>query len=156
MRPSSLNTVIPIILGFTQVALVLTVDQPVYVFTTVFIIIMILFLFQLLDNMHKDSKPQALEIWREHYKELGTQFAEDLFGEYRSYQRFALRNIIVGLVSFSFLTLFNYLFPLSLEIKGYISFIIIETLFIAVGFYLSDMNRFFNNSEKLKKYGYEW
>jgi hypothetical protein len=156
MRASPFNTIIPVILGFTQVALALTVDQPIYIFTMFLTIVMIIFLFQIVDNIHKDSKPQALEIWKEHYKELGTQFAQDIFDEYRRYQRIGLRNCFLGIMSVVVLTSFNYLFPISLEIKGYISFIIVEILFLIVGLYFSDLNRFFNNSEKLKKYGYEW
>ena len=156
IRASPFNTIIPVTLGFTQVALALNIDQPIYIFTFFLIPVFIIFLGQIVDNILKDSKPMAFEIWSEHFRELGTQFAQDMFDEYRRYQKVGLRNGILGIILIGLLTLFNYFFPLNLTIKGYISFIIIEPLFIIVGFYLSDMNRFFNNSEKLKKYGYEW
>jgi hypothetical protein len=156
IRASPFNTIIPVSLGFVQVTLALNVAQPIYIFTLFLIPVFIIFLGQILDNILKDSKPMAFEIWNEHFRELGTQFAQDLFYEYRRYQKVGLRNGIFGIMLIGVLTLFNYFFPLNLTIKGYISFIIIEPLFIFVGLYLSDMNRFFNNSEKLKKYGYEW
>jgi len=155
IRASPFNTIIPVTLGFTQVALALNIDQPIYIFTFFLIPVFIIFLGQIVDNILKDSKPMAFEIWSEHFRELGTQFAQDMFDEYRRYQKVGLRNGILGIILIGLLTLFNYFFPLNLTIKGYISFIAVILIFVFM-MNNSDMNDHLNKSEKLKKYGYKW
>jgi hypothetical protein len=154
MRASVLNTLIPILLGVFQVGLALAITQSIYLFTLLMVPIFITVMIQLVDHINKHKNPQSLEIWKEHYKELGSQFAQDLFGELKRYEKDQLHKVFKLTISLGILTLFNYFFPLSLEIKTYISFIIVG-IFIVLSVYF-DLNHFFNDSEKLKKYGYKW
>jgi hypothetical protein len=154
MRASVFNTIIPILFGVFQVMLALAVAQPVYIFTLLVIPIFLVAIVQFLDHINKHKNPQALKIWKGQYKEIGSQFAEDLFEEFRKFEKETMQKLVYLTIVLGILTLFNYYFPLNLTIKTYISFILIGILLI-IGNYF-DLNRYFNNSEKLKKYGIKW
>ena len=154
MRASVFNTIIPLLFGVFQVILALAVAQPIYIFTLLVIPIMLVSLYQFWDHVKKHSDPQALKVWKGHFKDIGSQFTEDLFGEFRSYEKEQMQRLIYLTISLFILSLFNVFFPLNLDIKTYISFIIIGT-FLIIGNYF-DLNRYFNNSEKLQKYGIRW
>lgn len=154
IRASSLNTLIPIVLGICQCALVLSIAQPIYIFTLLLIPVFIMVMLQLMDHINKHKNPVALKIWKEHYKDIGPQFAQDLFHEFKRYEKDELSKVFFLTISLVILTLFNYYFPLNLDIKTYISFVIVGVFIVMAAYF--DLNRFFNDSERLKKYGYRW
>ena len=155
IRASIFNVLIIVATGICQVALALVVAQPIYIFTLFFALVALMLSFQFLDNIIKHKKPIAIKIWKQHFKKLGSQFAQDLFDEVRKFEYMSGRNGFIFAGFTGILTLFNFYFPLSLEIKGFITFIILLTFLIVANYY-SNLNRYLNNSEKLKKYGYEW
>ena len=154
MRASILNTIIPIGFGVAQVALVLTISQPIYIFTLFLIPCFVIIIIQYWENINKHNKPIAFKIWKAHFKDIGSQFAKDFFDELRRYEKESVSKIYYLTLFLVILTLFNYFFPLNLEIKSYISFIILLSIFI-IGMSFADLNRFLKKSEKLRKYGSE-
>lgn len=152
---SPFETLFQIVWGIFQCVLVLAAAQPIYIFTLLIIPIKIMIVLLLWNLNHKNKDPQALKIWNEHYKAFGSQFAQDMFDEFKKFGNTQMRTtsyviiIIIGL-----LTLFNYFAPIDSAIKTYISFIIL-LIFLIMSTYFN-LNHFFNNSEKLKKYGYKW
>lgn len=154
IRASIFDTLIPVVLGVCQCALALAINQPIYIFTLLIIPIIIMLDLALLNAYIKNKDPLALEIFKEHYKKIGPQFAKDLHGEIRNFEKQSIYNTIYVIIFLIILSLFIYLFPLNLEIKTYISTIIVGILIILMSYY--DLNQFLNNSKKLEKYGYKW
>ncbi|HMK53930.1 MAG TPA: hypothetical protein VK444_04030 [Methanobacteriaceae archaeon] len=154
IRASVFNTIFPVIIGIFQVALAFAISLPIYIFTLLLIPLFIVTMLHSRDHIIKHKHPQALEIWKEHFQELGSQFAQDIFDEFTTFEKDQLNKVLYLTVSLAILTLFNYFFPLNLEIKTYISFVIVGIFIISSVYF--DLNRFFNNSEKLKGYGYKW
>jgi len=76
MRASILNTIIPIGFGLAQVALVLTISQPIYIFTLFLIPCFVIIIIQYWENINKHNKPIAFKIWKAHFKDIGPQFAK--------------------------------------------------------------------------------
>jgi hypothetical protein len=155
MRATILTTTIPIAMGISQVGLALSVASPIYIFTLFIIPPYILIIIQFWDNIKKHNDPLAWEMWKEHFRELGSKFTRDFFDEIKRYETEGIRRMSYLAILIGILTLFNYYFPLNLTIKGYISFIAIILIFIFM-MNNSDMNDHLNRSEKLKKYGYKW
>ncbi len=153
IRITIFDVIIPIVLGVCQCALALNINQPIYIFTLLVIPIFIMIEFTHLNGYIKNNDPLALGIFKEHYEILGLQFAQDIYDEFIRFHIFHLKKTFLAIIILCFLTLSNY-FPLNLELQTYISLIVIG-IFIITGTYF-DLNNFFNNSEKLKKYGYKW
>ena len=107
-----------------------------------------------LDHNREDKHPQAKEIFKQHFKDLGPQFGVDVYHEFMNFLIDGIKKVFIGIVILAILTVFNYLFPLSLDWKTYISTFIVGILLILSSY--GDLNHFFNNSEKLKKYGLKW
>ena len=84
IRASIFNVLIIVATGICQVALALVVAQPIYIFTLFFALVALMLSFQFLDNIIKHKKPIAIKIWKQHFKKLGSQFAQDLFDELES------------------------------------------------------------------------
>jgi D-ribose pyranose/furanose isomerase RbsD len=155
MRISVIDTLLPIILAICQVTLALAINQPIYIHTLLIFPIIIMLEIIALNAYIKNKDPMALEIFKEHFKDLGTQFAQDFYDEFRNFEEITIkRNMITLFIILSILTIFNYFAPLNLTIKTYISTIVVGIIIILIGYY--DLNRYFNNSKKLKKYGYKW
>lgn len=154
MRITIFDVIIPVVLFVCQYALALTINQPVYIFTLAVIPIYVMIEFIFLNGYLKNKDPLALETYKEHYEVLGLQFAQDIYDEYIKFHIVYLKQVFFAIIIVGILTIFNYLFPLNLEIKAYISITVVG-IFIITGVYY-DLNHFFNNSEKLKKYGYKW
>jgi len=154
MRITIMDVIIPIVLAVFQCALALAINQPIYVFTLLVITINIMIEFIYLNSYIKNKDSLALGIFKEHYKKLEFQFAQNVYDEFIRFHIVSMKSVFLFIIILGILTLFDYYFPLNLEIKSYISFIIIG-IFLIMGVYY-DLNRFFNNSEKLKKYGYKW
>jgi hypothetical protein len=155
MRISTIDTLLPIILAVCQCLLALAINQPIYIHTLLIFPIIIMLEIIALNAYIKNKDPIALEIFEEHFQDLGTQFAQDLYEEFRNFEEITIkRNMITLLIILSILTIFNYFAPLNLTLKTYISTIVVGIIIIMIGYF--DLNRFFNNSEKLKKYGYKW
>ena len=155
MRATILTTAIPVVMGISQVGLALSVASPIYIFTFFIIPVYIVLVIQFWDNIRKHKEPIAWEMWKEHFRELGSKFALDFFDEIRRYEIENIRLMSYLVTFLGILTLFNYYFPLNLTIKGYISFITIMTIF-AFTMNRTMMSNYLNRSEKLKKYGYKW
>jgi zinc-ribbon domain len=153
-RVSIFETLIPIIIGIFQCVLVLAVVQPIYIFTLLVIPIKSMLVLLLWDQNRKNKDPIAFKIWKEHFKKLGSEFSKDMFDEFRKAGETGMRLTFFIIIIISILTLFNYFAPIDSAIKTYISFIIL-VIFLILNSYF-DLNHFFNNSEKLKKYGYKW
>lgn len=154
IRASVLNTLFPVVIGAIQVALAYAISPPIYIFTLLLISLFVMTIIHTQDHVKKHKEPQALEIWKGNYKEIGSQFTEDIFSEFRRFEKDIVNKLFFIVILLCVLTLFNYFFPLNLTIKGYISFIIIGILIIMQLTF--DLNLFFNNSKKLKKYGIKW
>jgi hypothetical protein len=153
-RASAFEIIIPIIIGIFQCVLALAVALPIYIFTLLVIPIKASLLFLIWNQNRKNKDPLAVKIWIEHYKALGSQFAQDMFYEFTKYGNSQQRLMVPIIIIIGILTIFNYFFPLDSAIKTYISFIILITFLILSTYF--DLNHFFNHSEKLKKYGYKW
>jgi hypothetical protein len=153
-RVSIFETILPIIAGIFLCVLALSVAQPIYIFTLLIIPIKITIVLMLWNQNRKNKDPIAFKIWKEHYKKLGSEFAQDMFDEFRKVGETGLRVTFFIIICISILTLFNYFVPIDSAIKTYISFIILVTFLILISYF--DLNHAFNNSEKLKKYGYKW
>jgi D-ribose pyranose/furanose isomerase RbsD len=155
MRASIIDTLLPIVLGVCQVTLALAINQPIYIHTLLIFPILITLEFVAINVYVKNKDPLAVEIFKEHFKELGSEFAQDLYDEFRNFEKLTItRYMVLLLIILSILTLFNYFAPLNLIIKTYISTIVVGIIIILMGYY--DLNKFFNNSKKLRKYGYKW
>jgi len=154
MRPTIFDTLIPIVLAVFQSILALSVNQPFYIFNLILIIIIFTVDIQFLNSYRKSRKPLALEVFKEHFKRLDLQFAQDLYIEFRNFEKNVITKIIMFAIFFIILTIVLYFLPLNVEFKIYISSIAIA-IFLILGSY-NDLNHWFNNSDKLKKYGYEW
>jgi hypothetical protein len=154
IRTSISDVIIPIVLAVCQVILALAINQPIYIFTLLVIPVFIMIDLSYVNGYLKNKGPMAYEVFKEHYKELGLQFAQDVYDESIRYQKEMIPKIFMATIVVGILTMFNYYFPLNLAIKTYISTIIIG-IFLTIAVY-DDLNHYFNNSEKLKKYGYKW
>lgn len=153
-RISFFEKIIPIMIGVFQCFLALSVAQPIYIFTLIIIPLKSLLVINLFVLYRKHKNPISFEIWKEHYRTLGSDFAQDMYDEYVKSLRSTVRQVFIVIILISILTLFNYFAPLDSAIKTYISFIIL-VIFLIMSTYF-DLNYSFNNSEKLKKYGYKW
>ncbi|MBM4241984.1 MAG: hypothetical protein FJ150_10055 [Euryarchaeota archaeon] len=154
IRASIFDTLIPITLGITQSLLALAIPKPIYIFTFILIFVVVILIFSLLNVFIKNNDPAALEVFKEHLKEQGPEFAEDLYEEIRNFEKQSMSNAGYIVIFFSILTAFNYFMPLSMEIKTYISTIV--TGFLIIQMYRYDLNYYLNRSKKLEKYGYKW
>lgn len=154
MRTNVFDTIFPIITAVFQTILALAISQPIYIFTALVTVIFIFIELMYLDHKREDKHPQAKEIFKQHFKDLGPQFGIDVYDEFMNFLKDGIKKVFMGIVILSILTLFNYLFPIGLDWKTYISTVIILILLIASSY--EDLNHFFNNSEKLKKYGLKW
>jgi hypothetical protein len=154
IRASITDTLIPIGLGISQSLLALSIPKLIYIFTFVLIFVIIMLIFSLLNVFIKNKDPVALEVFKEHLKEQGPDFAEDLYEEIRNFEKQSIRNSSYIVVWFSILTAFNYFIPINMEIKAYISTIVIGFFILVMCRY--DLNHYLNRSKKLEKYGYKW
>ena len=85
---------------------------------------------QYFDYIQKHNDPQALKIWKGHFKEIGSQFAQDLFEEFTRFEKETMIKLFYLTIILGMITLFNYFFPLNFEIKTYINFIVNRNIFI--------------------------
>ena len=154
IRGSIYNTVLPIFWGVFQLILAFSFDFPLYIFLLLMIPIFVIAILHTWDHVIKNRRPQAFKIWKAHFKGFNPQFVQDLFDEFTRFEKDTVVKILYFTIALGVLTAFNYFITWNLEIQTYISLTIIG-IFIIMATY-SDLNRFFNNSEKLKKYGYKW
>ena len=70
IRASVLNTLFPVVIGAIQVALAYAISLPLYIFTLLLIPLFIITIIHTQDHVKKHKEPQALEIWKGHYKEM--------------------------------------------------------------------------------------
>lgn len=154
LRASIYNTLFPVAWGLFQIILVFAIDYPIYIFTLLTIPIFIVTIVHEWDHVKKHKKSQAFKIWKGHFKEFDPQFVKDLFEVFTSYEKDQITKISYCIAVLAFLTVFNYFISWNITIQTYITLIIMG-LFFTMAIYF-DLNHYLNNSEKLKKYGYEW
>jgi len=154
IRASIFDTLLPIVLSVCQCALALTVNQPIYIFTLLIFPIFITLELIILNAYVKNKDPLALEIFKERYKELGSQFTQDFYDELRKFEKITTqRKVPALLIILGLLTVFNYSSSINSEMKTYISFIIIGIFLFLMGYL--DLNKILNRSQ-LRDYGYKW
>lgn len=153
-RGSIYNTLLPIVWGIFQVLLAFSFDYPLYIFILLMIPIYVIAILHTWDHIIKNSRPQAFKIWKAHFKGVKPHFVQDLFDEFTRFEKDTTAKCLYFTIVLGALTLFNYFITWNLEIQTYISLTIIGIFIIMANYF--DLNRFFNNSEKLRKYGYKW
>lgn len=149
------DTIIPLVFALSQCLLVLAIPKNIFIFSLFFTIIPIIGFFAYLNAFIRLGEPEAIELYKEHFKDQGTEFAESLYLELRSFDKGAMVSMVIIAAVLGVITALSYYIQaLSEEIKTYIVIIIILLLFILLSRY--DLKYKLNKSEKLKKYGYRW
>jgi hypothetical protein len=149
------DTVVPITLGLSQCLLILAIPKTIFIFSLCFIIIPIVGFFAYLNPFTGYRDPDAIELFKEHFKDQGPEFAENLHSELRSFDKSAMVAMVIVAAGLGVITALNYYIQaLSEEIKTYLFVIISGLIFIVLFKY--DLRYQLNKSEKLKKYGYRW
>ena len=155
IRASIFDTLLPIVLAVFQCILALAVTQPIYIHTFLIFPIMIMLEFIMLNAYIKNKNQLALKVFEEHFKELGSAFAKEFYIEFRNFEKLTIKNRMrLVFIILIFLNIFNFYFPFTLDLKTYFNFIVVGIIIILMGYF--DVNRFFNKSKKLGKYGYKW
>jgi hypothetical protein len=149
------DTVVPIALGLSQCMLILAIPKTIFIFSLWFISIPIVGFFAYFNPFTGYKDPDAIELFREHFKDQDPEFAENLYSELRSFDISAMIAMVIVAVLLGVITALNYYIQaLSEEIKTYLFIIISGLIFMSLFKY--DLKYKLNKSEKLKKYGYRW
>ncbi|MGZ4847486.1 MAG: hypothetical protein ACXVIP_05325 [Halobacteriota archaeon] len=154
-RPRIQDTLHPIALAIAECLLVVSIHQPIYVFAFFFTLILVIFIFAASFAITGNSRPEAVELFREHFKAQGELFADEFRLETISiYKRFLAVGAILVPV-FYLVTAALYVFSSLSDVVASYAFLALCYAFFIVMFRF-DYIYYLNHSETLKKYGYRW
>ena len=154
-RAGICDTVIPIVFAIFQSLLILTIPSTSFIFALCFTFIPIIGFFAYLNVFVKSGAPHIIELFKEHFKEQGSEFAESLYLEVRGFSKDAMVAMSITAAVWGILAALNYYIQaLSEEIKTYLFTIVSSSILMLLLRY--DLRYKLNKSEKLKAYGYRW
>jgi hypothetical protein len=154
-RAGAQDTIIPLCLAVLQVLLILAMPLRSYYFSFSLMLITLVSSLVYLNLYTKYKNPIAKEIFRVHFRELGPEFAEDIYSEIINYDKkssyfLAFVSAVLGLM-----TIVNYHVQfIPDEFKGYLVIVVAEAIIILLFYF--DLKYVLNHSVKLKNYGFRW
>jgi hypothetical protein len=154
-RPRAQDTIGPILLAVTEWLLILSIRQPIYVFSFFFTLMLVLGFFAALNPYTGNQTSYAIKLFEEHYSDQCEGFAQDFRLELiRFYESFMRASIALAIV-FSVITALLYAtHPANELVKSYLVVGLIGSIGIAMLHF--DLRYWVNHSKKLKTYGFEW
>lgn len=154
-RAGIFDTIIPLFFAIFQCLLILAIPKTIFIFSLCLTIIPIIGFFAYLNTFIRSGDPHIIELFKEHFREQGSEFAESLYLEVRGFGKDAMVAMLITAAAWGIMTALNYYIQaLSEEIKTYLFTIVSSLILILLLRY--DLRYKLNKSEKLKEYGYRW
>lgn len=153
-RARLIDTLAPLALGLFQCLLILSISKSTIEYAVSFSIVPFVGIFAYIAPYTAYNDPGTRELYKEHFKEQGEDFAVTLHSECKRFDKFAVITMVFVFFVFSTITTFIYYINLSEDLKTYIATISFTLIIILLLYY--DMKYFLNHSKKLQKFGYRW
>jgi len=153
-RARIIDTLAPLALGLFECLLILSIPKSVFEYALFFTIIPFIGIFAYICPYTAYRDPDTLELYKEHFKEQGEDFAVTLHSELKRFDKYAVFMMTIVFFIFCTITAFIYYFNISEDFKTY--FATISFTLIIIFLLYTNMDYFLNHSKKLQKFGYRW
>jgi hypothetical protein len=153
-RARLFDTLAPIMLGVSQGLVVWSIPRSISEYALFFAIVPLLGIVAYMAPLTAYRNPATLELFKEHFREQGKEFAVVLHSELKRFDKHSV--VMMAIISFALgvVATFIYYVNLSEDHKTYLATILIVLILTPILRF--DMRRFLNRSERLRKYGYRW